>query len=138
MLIHLPNVEAELARLLLRSTLEMESEAEDLIESLLSSISDEVELDPSELFLFTVVWNEFLILSNKDRFSSSGSISMTSFGGKLCRFSSEYTMEDQGTTIGMIIIVYLLLILPSQNFSQSHLNNDYLLQIYIPPTWLFD
>ena len=103
LLIHLPNVEAELARLLLRSTLEMESEAEDLIESLLSSISDEVELDPSELFLFTVVWNEFLILSNKDRFSSSGSISMTSFGGKLCRFSTEYGIEDQGTTIGMIM-----------------------------------
>ena len=102
LLIHLPNVEAELARLLLRSTLEMESEAEDLIESLLSSISDEVELDPSELFLFTVVWNEFLILSNKDRFSSSGSISMTSFGGKLFMFSTEYGIEDQGMTIGMI------------------------------------
>ena len=112
LLIHLPNVEAELARLLLRSTLEMESEAEDLIESLLSSISDEVELDPSELFLFTVVWNEFLILSNKDRFSSSGSISMTSFGGKLCRFSTEYGIEDQGTTIGMIS-------LPSFNSSIS-------------------
>ena len=68
---------------MVRSTLEMESEAEDLIESLLSSISDDVELEPSELFLFTVVWNEFLILSNKDRVSSSGSISITSFGGKL-------------------------------------------------------
>ena len=100
-MIHLPNVEAELARLLLRSTLEMESEAEDLIESLLSSISDEVELDPSELFLFTVVWNEFLILSNKDKFSSSGSISITSFGGKLCIFSAKYGIEYQGTTIGM-------------------------------------
>ena len=86
----LPNVEAELALLLDRSTLEMESEAEDLIESLRSSISDDVELEPSELFLFTVVWNEFLILSNKDRFSStSGSISITSLGGKLCKFFSE-------------------------------------------------
>ena len=86
----LPNVEAELALLLVRSTLEIESEAEDLIESLLSSISEEVELEPSELFLFTVVWKEFLILSNKDRFSStSGSISITSLGGKFCRFSAE-------------------------------------------------
>ena len=35
-------------------------------------------------------------------------------------------------------LVHLLLILPSQKFSRSHLNKDYLLQIYIPPTWLFD
>ena len=139
LLIHLPNVEAELARLLLRSTLEMESEAEDLIESLLSSISDEVELDPSELFLFTVVWNEFLILSNKDKFSSSGSISITSFGGKLCIFSAKYVWNRiSGNDNWNDKLVHLLLILPSQKFSRSHLNKDYLLQIYIPPTWLFD
>ena len=82
-----PNVDAELALLLLRSTLEIESE--DLIESLLSSsISDEVELDPSELFLFPY-WNELLILSNRVTFSSSGSISITSFGGNLCIFSTK-------------------------------------------------
>ena len=94
----MPKVEAELARLLLKSTLEMESEAEDLIESLRSSDSDDVELDPSELFLFTVVVIEFLILSNRVRFSSSsGSISITSFGGKLCIFSAEDESGDQRT-----------------------------------------
>ena len=73
----LPNVDAELALLLVRSTLEKEKF--DLMESLLSSVSEAAEVEPSEVFLFTE-GKEFLILSNKDKFSS-GSISITSLGG---------------------------------------------------------
>ena len=73
----LPNVDAELALLLVRSTLEKAKF--DLMESLLSSVSEAAEVEPSEVFLFTE-GKEFLILSNKDKFSS-GSISITSLGG---------------------------------------------------------
>ena len=50
------------------------------MESLLSSESEALELEPSEVFLFTS-GSEFTILSNRERFSS-GSISITNLGGE--------------------------------------------------------
>lgn len=63
----LPNVEAELGRLL-RST-PTGKENVDWRESLLASSSELAELDPSEAFLLTE-GKDFLILSKNDRFSS--------------------------------------------------------------------
>lgn len=63
----LPNVEAELGRLL-RST-PTGKEKVDWRESLLASSSELAELDPSEAFLLTE-GKDFLILSKNDRFSS--------------------------------------------------------------------
>ena len=76
----IPNVDAELALLMLRSMLE--TERDDLIESLLStrSMSEWVEFDPSEDFLLTEVTKDCFNFSKIEIFSS-GSISITSLGG---------------------------------------------------------
>ena len=50
------------------------------MESLLSSESEALELDPSEGLVFAK-GKGLTILSNKERFSSGGSISITNLGG---------------------------------------------------------
>ena len=72
-----PKVDAELGLLLLRSS-PGGRERFDWRESRLVSSSELAELEPSEAFLFTE-GNDFLILSKKERFSSSLS---GSFPGK--------------------------------------------------------